>query len=981
MLNRKVTIFFLAICLILATIPATSASKAPVVYVAGDGSGDYNCDGKDDHIQINQALKFVAENSAYTTVHLKGPFTYVIDDSLLIGSNTILEGDSNAVVKLTSNAGWARYNGLIEPLSSGVHDITIQGFEIDGNSGSQSVSTGASYYTIMLLDGCYNITVRNMYIHEGTNDGIRVLNSAYTEGRGNINVYNNKIYRCCHNGVYLTKVSNANIYNNTIISRTNDGITITDSNHISIHDNVIDPGTPTGGCGIQIQRTTNSPYMNDIEISYNKISNTNMVGILVHGYNSYTVPTAARDVYVHHNIITKCGKHVNMGSYWGGGIGVEGFHNTLIENNVIDGCYHDGILMKDIYQTSPSYTYNTVIRNNIIINCNTGSADSSAGYGIRIASTKYTATLQYNDVWNNAKGSYSGLSAGSTDIHLDPLFASSTDYHLKSKAGRWNGNSWVTDAVSSPCIDAGFPTSDYSKEPENNGDRINIGAFGNTNYASKSGSGTTTTNHAPKMNSVPAATVEIGKSLSFTVTASDEDGDSLTYSASSLPTGAKFDGNSRLFSWTPSSGQEGTYSVTFEVSDGKLKDSVTTRITAVKSESTMSLNEMHDNRLREASPETVLPSNPYIDVGSLSDVGRYRDVMWFNVSEYAGSEISSATLSLYWYYPEGTSRSQDTIIEIYRPASTWNPNYVSWNKKNNGVAWTNAGGDWYDKNGVSQGSTPYATFTIKGSTLPDNKYYQLNVTDLVKEYTSGKYANTGFFIKARSENNNYIAFYSSEAESENQKPKLNITKKASSVTVPANIVNVTLNSVNDNRLREASPDTVLPSHSYIDVGSINSVGRYRDVMWFNLSEHAGSEISNATLSLFWYYPEGTSRPEDTVIEVYRPASAWNPSYVSWNKKNNGVAWTNAGGDWYDKNGVSQGSTPYATFTIKGSTLPDNKYYELDITDLVKEYTSGKYENTGFLIKARSESNNYIAFYSSEVENENQRPVLNMKLKQ
>jgi hypothetical protein len=27
------------------------------------------------------------------------------------------------------------------------------------------------------------------------------------------------------------------------------------------------------------------------------------------------------------------------------------------------------------------------------------------------------------------------------------------------------------------------------------------------------------------------------------------------------------------------------------------------------------------------------------------------------------------------------------------------------------------------------------------------------------------------------------------------------------------------------------------------------------------------------------------------------------------------------------------------------------YYELDVTDLVKEYVSGKYENTGLLIKA------------------------------
>ncbi len=68
-------------------------SSGPVVYVAGDGSGDFNCDGKEDDVQINQALKLVAENSKYTTVHLKGPFTYTISNSISIqSSNTILEG-------------------------------------------------------------------------------------------------------------------------------------------------------------------------------------------------------------------------------------------------------------------------------------------------------------------------------------------------------------------------------------------------------------------------------------------------------------------------------------------------------------------------------------------------------------------------------------------------------------------------------------------------------------------------------------------------------------------------------------------------------------------------------------------------------------------------------------------------------------------------------------------------------------------------
>ncbi|HHV24884.1 MAG TPA: DNRLRE domain-containing protein, partial [Methanosarcina sp.] len=147
---------------------------------------------------------------------------------------------------------------------------------------------------------------------------------------------------------------------------------------------------------------------------------------------------------------------------------------------------------------------------------------------------------------------------------------------------------------------------------------------------------------------------------------------------------------------------------------------------------------------------------------------------------------------------------------------------------------------------------------------------------------------------------------------------------------------------------------------------------------FDLDEYDSStEVTSATFSLYWYYPAGSSRPQDTVIEVYRPASIWNASYVSWNKRDRGIAWNNAGGDWYDKNGVLQGNSPYATITFKGSTLPDNRYYELDVTELVKEYVSGRYENTGFLINARNESNNYIAFYSSDCGNASQVPKLDL----
>ena len=65
------------------------------------------------------------------------------------------------------------------------------------------------------------------------------------------------------------------------------------------------------------------------------------------------------------------------------------------------------------------------------------------------------------------------------------------DYHLKSQAGRWdpNSQSWVRDDVTSPCIDAGDPNSLVGDEPQPNGGRVNVGAYGGTAEASKSSFG------------------------------------------------------------------------------------------------------------------------------------------------------------------------------------------------------------------------------------------------------------------------------------------------------------------------------------------------------------------------------------------------------------------------------------------------------------------------------------------------------------
>ena len=86
-------------------------------------------------------------------------------------------------------------------------------------------------------------------------------------------------------------------------------------------------------------------------------------------------------------------------------------------------------------------------------------------------------------------------------------------------------------------------------------------------------------NAPPVLDPIGDKTVDEDGLLTFTLSASDPNGDALTYQASTLPDGAIFSG--RIFEWLPTDGQDGVYEVTFTVTDGELADSETISITVL----------------------------------------------------------------------------------------------------------------------------------------------------------------------------------------------------------------------------------------------------------------------------------------------------------------------------------------------------------------------------------------------------------------
>jgi hypothetical protein len=95
--------------------------------------------------------------------------------------------------------------------------------------------------------------------------------------------------------------------------------------------------------------------------------------------------------------------------------------------------------------------------------------------------------------------------------------------------------------------------------------------------------GQVTINRPPVLNSIGDKEVDEGQLLEFTISATDADGDSLTYSASNLPQGASFNPVTHTFSWTPRYDQAGAYAnIHFEVSDGNLSDAESITITVIQ---------------------------------------------------------------------------------------------------------------------------------------------------------------------------------------------------------------------------------------------------------------------------------------------------------------------------------------------------------------------------------------------------------------
>ena len=468
--SRWIPIFFGMVLAVVLLFGGIGVASATTVYVATDGSGDYNCDGIDDQNEINWALENAFSGD---TVHINAG-TYNIDNTIWMnGIGITLEGDGDAsILRITdgaTNPPWSQTTPMITINNAG---ITLQNLKIDGNYNSQTLPGGANYLDLIhvksdnaiiqdcsfyngLCDAIEGYTVENMTVR---NNGFYDIDHDSVAGRYSNSIISDNLVRVTQNdysanSAFRLTMGDYNIWRNNTINRAS-GIT----RIISMGFEIYSYNDNSNCHGLIENNTIIDTYANAIVFERTSSSPT-------------TDWTKCTNYTIRNNIINNV---VLYASKYSNGIKIWDTHwnNFTIENNVIYSAAGDGIWLG-------KNTADIVIKNNIIV--------ENGRNGIVVWGASNISN-SYNDVWNNGDGNHFGISAGTGDISVNPLFADPNgDFHLRSTGGRWTVYGWIyTDTVDSPCIDIGDSSSDYSNEPEPNGGRINMGAYGNTDEASLS---------------------------------------------------------------------------------------------------------------------------------------------------------------------------------------------------------------------------------------------------------------------------------------------------------------------------------------------------------------------------------------------------------------------------------------------------------------------------------------------------------------
>ena len=177
-----------------------------------------------------------------------------------------------------------------------------------------------------------------------------------------------------------------------------------------------------------------------------------------------------------------------------GGIDVVGSQTTVVENCTIVASNGFGLRAQSAQDnTFQNNLFYLTTSNSVALSGDSGSIENRSFIDYNVYFSLHSTTYIYGTNSSLLQWQLNQSNDFRSAI-TNPLLAdvNSGDFHLCSVGGRYiDGVGWTNDVSSSWAIDKGNPDSLYANEPVTNGARINIGAYGNTEYASKSSTNAT----------------------------------------------------------------------------------------------------------------------------------------------------------------------------------------------------------------------------------------------------------------------------------------------------------------------------------------------------------------------------------------------------------------------------------------------------------------------------------------------------------
>ncbi len=737
-------------------------------------------------MSVSNYEEFVAALAAGGTVYLSKNAVITLTASTQIkhSKTRITSKDPKHPGKLILESG-ASWSG---PLlyANGLTNLTFDNFIIDGNFDSQGGKPrGKGYFNLCNLKNCDNIVIHDMQMRDGGCDGFQFRGCKY------IKAYNNKIEYLGHDAFYFIG-SNAEIevYNNNVLTFTNSAVRLAyGCTNAWIHDNHFHSVFTGGSTGPAIQIDKHG--FSGILIEDNVIENVNGCSIWMTG-----------DALNKGSIVIRNCVFKNTGVYKS----YTGYSNAAIVNGNMDG-----VLVENCTFIDGNVGYSTFDRNGLSVSFNATFKNcifySAAIAAFRMADSGGSAKIINCNFYGNkaiiiddytANATFSGST--SVDPQLTTAYAVGEDSPLYGKGIGYKSVTQVQPVENDEVIEDPVNTKTTSARLMSasatavlaNGPYIDVGKSATSTYRSLFWTdlsayktpiykaelqlcwyypaGKTRVNDS--IIEVYRPTAWNDKTATWNKNANtyfDRDGNiagsksfgSITIDNLALPDN-KYKSldvtdlvNKYISGAYPNTGfliktalENNDYIAFYSNTHGTLAPKLV--ITAVAPTTDVKIAVADSRRFKENQSTSVLDNNVYLDVGKSNGAARFQ--LAFDVSQFT-KPVESARLQLAWYYPAGKSRLADTVVTAYRPLASLSDN----------MTWVNSANNFAPMKA-------YGSVTLKAAILPDGKFESIDITELVNAYISGTYQNTGVFIKALNEGNNYVAFHGESAIDSATKP-------------------------------------------------------------------------------------------------------------------------------------------------------------------------------------------------------------------